>query len=90
MCAALAIRLDGDLVRSARLAFGGMAATVKRATGAEAALIVNNCAAATLLTLQTLAAGRQVIISRGQLIEIGDQISVYWLVQGKQSRLMGQ
>ncbi|RME41185.1 MAG: L-seryl-tRNA(Sec) selenium transferase [Planctomycetota bacterium] len=41
-------------------------------TGAEAALVVNNNAAATLLILTVLAAGREVIVSRGQLIEIGD------------------
>ncbi|MCR9198091.1 MAG: L-seryl-tRNA(Sec) selenium transferase [Planctomycetaceae bacterium] len=40
-------------------------------TGAEDAVIVNNCAAATMLTLQTVAAGREVVISRGQLVEIG-------------------
>jgi xanthine dehydrogenase small subunit len=39
VCAGLAITLDGEVVRSARLAFGGMAATVQRAAQAEAALV---------------------------------------------------
>ncbi|MFN2290188.1 MAG: L-seryl-tRNA(Sec) selenium transferase [Anaerolineae bacterium] len=42
-----------------------------RLTGAEAALVVNNNAAAVLLILMALARGREVIISRGQLVEIG-------------------
>jgi L-seryl-tRNA(Ser) seleniumtransferase len=42
-----------------------------RLTGAEAAVVVNNNAAATLLVLAALATGREVIISRGELVEIG-------------------
>ena len=41
-------------------------------TGAEAALVVNNNAAATVIVLAALAEGKEVIISRGELIEIGD------------------
>jgi L-seryl-tRNA(Ser) seleniumtransferase len=44
---------------------------IARLTGAEAAVVVNNNAAATMLLLAALANGREVIISRGELVEIG-------------------
>ncbi len=50
---------------------GRVSELLARLTGAEDAIVVNNCAAATMLALQATSAGREVVISRGQMVEIG-------------------
>jgi L-seryl-tRNA(Ser) seleniumtransferase len=64
--------LEYDLARGARGRRDVHAeALLCRLTGAEAAVVVNNNAAATMIVLAALAAGREVIVSRGELVEIG-------------------
>ena len=65
--------LEYDLVAGARGSRQGHVADVlRRLTGAEAALVVNNNAAAVMLALAALAEDREVLVSRGELIEFGD------------------
>ena len=57
-------------------------------TGAEAALVVNNCAAATVLMLAAIAGGRGVAISRGQLVEIGGGFRIPEIMAQSGARLI--
>lgn len=69
--------LEYDVATGARGSRASHGATLLRElTGAEDALVVNNCAAGLVLALQALAAGRETIVSRGELVEIGGSFRV--------------
>jgi L-seryl-tRNA(Ser) seleniumtransferase len=61
---------------------------LRELTGAEAALVVNNCAAAVLLAAAALAGGRDLVVSRGQLVEIGGSFRVPDVVAQSGARLV--
>ncbi len=64
------------------------ASLLARAAGAEAALVVNNGAAAVMLVLATLARGRAVVVSRGELVEIGGGFRVPEVLAESGARLV--
>ena len=69
--------LEYDIEKGARGSrYSHVEEIIKRVTGAEAAMVVNNNAAAVMLVLNTLCKGKEAIVSRGQLVEIGGSFRV--------------
>ncbi len=69
--------IEYDLDEGRRGLRGSKAVSLlKQLTGAEDALVVNNCASAALLVLSVFAKGREVIVSRGELVEIGGDFRI--------------
>ena len=80
--------LEYDIERGARGSrYAHCVTLLKELTGAEDALVVNNNAAALVLALNTLAHGREVVISRGELVEIGGSFRIPEILERSGARL---
>jgi L-seryl-tRNA(Ser) seleniumtransferase len=81
--------LEVDRASGARGSRGARAELILAAlTGAEASLIVNNCAAALVLMLAALAKGKKVLVSRGELIEIGGEFRIPDIMRASGAKLI--
>jgi L-seryl-tRNA(Ser) seleniumtransferase len=81
--------LEYDIDRGARGSrYVHCVALLRELTGAEDALVVNNNAAALVLVLNTLAMGRSVVISRGELVEIGGSFRIPEIMEKSGARLV--
>lgn len=81
--------LEFDLAEGERGSrYTHLEAMLRRLAGAEAALAVNNNASAVLLGLSALAAGREVVVSRGQLVEIGGGFRIPDVMRQSGARLI--
>jgi L-seryl-tRNA(Ser) seleniumtransferase len=81
------VELDLATGRRARRGRGTLAALAAAVPEAEDVLVVNNGAAALLLAVHVLAAGREAVISRGEMVEIGDGFRLPTLLESTGARL---
>jgi len=81
------VEFDVDTGQRARRGRATLAALTQAVPAAQAALVVNNGAAALLLATTALAAGREVVVSRGEMVEIGDGFRLPDLITSAGARL---
>jgi L-seryl-tRNA(Ser) seleniumtransferase len=81
------VELDLGTGRRGPRGEGAIAALLDAVPAAEAAIVVNNCAAALALVATALAAGRELVLARGELVEIGDGFRIPDLLVSTGARL---